>query len=299
MPKFSGWIIAAVTLVGVAACSDKTADQKDGSVAADQASGTALGSSWTDVTKMPDFFTGNWQSASGMVDGYNANIGYTDKAKEYIAKYKPKSDIPLANETCKTAGMPIVMRSSTPVKFMYEPGMISIYMEHASQTRFIFLNQEPVSTNPTYLGNSTGHFEGDTLIVESTGFADDIVFQYGAQPGANMSPLALGPPTDTAAGGEEQTFLSMAIFGPHGPNMRMVERMRLSDPNTLEVKTTIYDDTVFTTPYEAETHYYKRQTGKLGKPQEWVCTIAISYFDEKANKHKDLEPEEALRRLEQ
>lgn len=292
MPKFVGWIIAAVTLVGVVACSDKTARQNDGSVAADQASGKPLGSSWTDITRMPDFFTGNWKSVSGMVDG-NVDVGYTDKAKEYMAKYKPRTDVSSGNKNCKTPGMPIVMRAGIPLKFMYEPGMISIYIEYASQTRFIFLNQEPVGANPTYLGNSTGHFEGDTLIIESTGFVDDITFQYGAQPGTKIKPLI-----DFVPGSEAVNFVSKAIFGPHGPNMRMVERMRLSDPDTLEVKTTIYDDTVFTTPYEADTHYYKRQTGKLGKPQEWVCTIAISYFDEKTNKHRDMDPEEALRLLE-
>jgi hypothetical protein len=291
MPKNIGWTMAAIALFSVTACSNKA---DDGQVAADQSAAKPLGSSWTDIDKMPDFFTGNWQSVSSMVDG-PTDVGYTDKAKEYIANYKPKADIQLANETCKTTGMPIVMRSSTPVKFMYEPGMIAIYLEHASQTRFIFLNQEPVSTNPTYLGNSTGHFEGDTLVVESVGFVDDIVFQYGARRGAaKVTPGAFPEP-----GSEGQSFLSNVIFGPHGPNLRMVERMRLSEPDMLEIKTTIYDDTVFTTPYEVETRYWKRQTGKQGKPQEWVCTVAISYFDEKANVHKDLSPEEVLKRLEQ
>lgn len=75
--------------------------------------------------------------------------------------------------------------------------------------------------------------------------------------------------------------------------------MRLSDLDTFEIKTTIYDDTVFTAPHESETRYWKRETGNQGKPQEWVCTVAISYYDEKASKHKDLSPEEALKHLEQ
>lgn len=77
MPKFTGWIIAAVTLVGVAACSDKAANQNAESVAADQATAKPLGSSWSDIGKMPDFFTGNWQSVSSMVDG-PIEVGYTD-----------------------------------------------------------------------------------------------------------------------------------------------------------------------------------------------------------------------------
>jgi len=308
MLKQTGWMIATVTLLGVTACSNKASDKQGdtpaSTVQAGASSASSLVSSWADVSKMPDFFTGNWMSVSSMVDG-PVKVEYTDKAKQYIAKYKPKADIALANATCKLPGMPIVQRASSPIKFLYEPGMIAIYMEHASQTRFIFLNQPAVSSNPTYLGNSTAHFEGDTLVVDSNGFADDIVFQYGATasttpgfaPGSDPAP-GPGAASGSSSSGEH-TFLSNAIFGPHGPNMRMVERMRLTDPNTLEIKTTIYDDSVFTTPYEAETRYWKRQTGNDGKPQEWVCTVAISRYDEKLDKHIDLTPEEALKLLEQ
>jgi hypothetical protein len=191
------------------------------------------------------------------------------------------------------------MRAQSPLKFMYEPGMISIYMEHASDTRFIYLNQKlPASPNPTYLGNSVAHWERDTLVIESVGFADDIVFQYGVKEGFVQPSFGNGAPGGVPAlpppGGG---FLAGVIFGPHGPNLRMVERMRLTDPNTLEWKLTIYDDTVFTGPYEADLHRFKRVTGERGRPQEWACTASISYYDEKNNTHTELDPEEALKLL--
>ena len=327
MANSKAWMVAAISVVGATVCSTNVLAQSNTQASA-STKGAPLGASWDDIKKMPDFFTGNWQSRGSMVDAYQ-DVGYTEKAKAYIKNYKPRVDIPLANETCKTAGLPIVMRAQSPLKFMYEPGMIAIYMEHASDTRFIYMNEKlPTSPNPTYLGNSVGHWEGDTLVIESVGFADDITFQYGAKKGYTMpwdrrggpggpggSPGAPGlpgaggpggpPPAGGRAGGPggagdvpgDGSFLSYTIFGPHGPNLRMVERMRLTDPDTLEWKLTIYDSSVFTGPYEAEVHPFKRTRGQKGRPQEWVCTASISYYDEKANTHEELDPEEALKLL--
>jgi hypothetical protein len=150
-------------------------------------------------------------------------------------------------------------------------------------------------------------------VIESVGFADDITFQYGAKEGYTMPWNRRGGPGGAPGGGAgagpgargapaaaipgDGSFLSYTIFGPHGPNLRMVERMRLTDPETLEWKVTIYDDSVFTGPYVAEVHPFKRMRGEKGRPQEWVCTASISYYDDKANKHDELDPEEALKLL--
>ena len=245
----------------------------------------AAGIEWADVTKLPDFFTGNWQSRMSFLDG-PTNIPYTAQAKAYVAKYKPIQDIPFAGANCKTPGMPIVQRLGSPLKFFYEPGMIAIYIENSSMTRFIKLNAEhSARPNPTYLGESVGHFEGDTLVVDSIGF-DDILLQYGALPGQATGPFVLPPEV---------------IFGPHGPNLRMVERIRLRDPDTLEDQLTIYDDTVWKQPYvEPAVQIFKRARGEDGWPGEWVCNSAnILAFDPSSNKTIEEDPAEVLKRLQQ
>lgn len=275
MVSFKQCAIAGIALAGASI-------QPHGASAQSSAGGERLGSRWEDIRKIPDFFTGIWVSRSPMVDDV-VKVGYTKQAQEYIARYKPRSDIPLAGENCKTPGMPVVARSSAHQKWLYEPGMIAIYLEAQSQTRFIYLNRDkPPSTNPTYLGNSIGHFEGDTLVVESVGFVEDIMFQYGATPKKGND----GGPTSG------ESFLNRVIWGPHGPNLRMVERMRLVEPDKLEVQLTVYDDTVFTEPYRATTHYYARR--KDAVPQEWVCTLTVDRYDEKSNESQTLTPEEAL-----
>jgi hypothetical protein len=245
-----------------------------------------LGSNWSDVAKLPDFFTGNWQSVTSFLDN-PTNVPFTAQAEAYIAHYKPIADIPFAGANCKTPGMPIIQRLGSPLKFFYEPGMIAIYIENSSMTRFITLNGEHAARpNPTYLGDSVGHFEGDTLVVESVGFADDLLFQYGDLPGQGKGPFVLPPE---------------AIFGPHGPNLRMVERIRLVDPDTLEDRLTIYDDTVWKQPYvSTPVQLFKRNRGEDGRPHEWVCNSAnIFAFDPSTNKTIEEDPAVVLKRLQQ
>jgi hypothetical protein len=246
-------------------------------------SAAPLGSSWDDVKKLPDFFSGNWQSRSAMFD-YPTNTPFTDKAQDYIAHYKPVQDIPYAGAGCKTPGMPVIQRAGSPLKFFYEPGMIAIYIENDSMTRFIKLNGEhSARPNPTYLGESIAHFEGDTLVVDSVGFADDIMLQYGVLPGGGQGPMVQIPEV---------------IFGPHGPNLRMVERIRLLDPDTMEDQLTIYDDTIWKQPYASQPQIYKRNRGERGWPQEWVCSTAdILAFDPSQNKTIEEDPADVLKRL--
>lgn len=239
-------------------------------------------SSWADIAKLPDFWTGTWQGTSPMVDG-PVDVKYTEKAKAYIATYKPVTDIGFAAAGCKTPGMPLVMQiAAMPVKFMVEPGMVAIYIEGHSQTRFIHMNQphgKPV--NPTYLGESVGRWEGDTLVVDTIGFVDDITLQYGVR---QLKP-------------GEQGMLRKVVFGPHGPDLRMVERIRLKDSNTLEIKNTITDNTIWATPYET-TRVWKRKTGPQAKPMEWVCSENINVYDPATDTHSSEDPEEVLKNLE-
>ena len=250
------------------------------------ASAEPLGSSWSDVTKLPDFFSGNWQSVTSFLDN-PTKTPFTPEAQAYIAKYKPIKDIPFAGATCKTPGMPIVQRLGSPLKFFYQPGMIAIYIENTSMTRFIKLKgQHSARPNPTYMGESIGHFEGDTLVVDSVGFVDDILLQYGDLPGQGLGPFVLPPEV---------------VLGPHGPNLRMVERIRLADPDTLEDQLTIYDDTVWTQPYVSKpVQIFKRNHGDEGWPNEWVCTTAnIFAFDPTQDKTVEEDPAVVLKRLQQ
>jgi hypothetical protein len=86
--------------------------------------------------------------------------------------------------------------------------------------------------------------------------------------------------------------------------MRMVERMRLVNPETLEVKLTLYDDTVWTKPFVTATRNFRRiqkgvsEIGPFsGEPEEWVCTVSITSFDPDTNTYVDKDPEDMVKYL--
>src|ERR1039457_3976948 len=250
----SGSVVLIMSLLSGMACSAETAGGQSG----------ALGSTWADAGRMPDLFSGMWMTFSNMVESdEKLNVPYTAKAQKYIAGYKFKRDIPYAQEGCRSPRRPIAMRTG-PIKFSYAPGLISIYMQAIGHTRFIRMNQPMGKTSPKYYGNSVGHWEGDTLVVETADFLPEITFQYGTGKGLPPAETVIGTggpsggPGPAPAGPAGVAALSKAIWGPHGEGMHMVERMRLANPQTLEIALTIYDDTVWTKPYVTSTRSFRR-----------------------------------------
>ena len=232
----------------------------------------AQAKAWREIAAKPDFWQGTWQSISPIADDFPAPPDYTASAQAYIKGYKPVEDSPFAN--CKPLGLPFVMNiGGMPMKFFQSPGMIALYIESSGMTRFIHTDgrKHTDRPNPTYLGESIGHWEGDTLVVDTTGFVPDTLFQLGK---LDKSALAQGDPSP----------LSGVIFGPHGANLRLVERMRLVDFKTLEIQTTVHDDTVFNKPYSLPARRYLRGIERRNEPQEWACTDNRDYFDAASGK---------------
>jgi hypothetical protein len=255
-----GWVCCVVALV-------LTAPSGAARAAAAPQSEEAQAKTWREIASLPDFWQGTWQSVSPIADDFPTAPDYTPSALEYIKHYKPVQDSPFAN--CKPLGLPFVMNiGGMPMKFFQSPGMIALYIESSGMTRFIHTDgrQHSERPNPTFLGESVGHWEGDTLVVDSTGFAPDTLFQIGK---LEKKTLAQGDPSP----------LSGVIFGQHGPDLRLVERMRLADFKTLEVQTTIYDDTVFKRPYSLPPRRYIRGIERRNEPQEWACTDNRDYLD--------------------
>lgn len=226
---------------------------------------------WADIGKLPNFWEGSWHGTANIWEVFREPPAYTPSARQYIENYRPPEDTSFAN--CKPLGMPMAMNVvSMPIKFFPSPGMIGLYVEVTGLTRFIHVDgrQHSARPNPTYLGESIGHWEGDTLVVDTTGFVPDTMFQVAAK--------AAGP--EGATGGEDV----LPILGPHGPNLRFVERMRLKDFNTLEIQTTVHDDTVFSKPYAFPPRYWRRLTSRNAEPQEWACTDNRDFVDPETGK---------------
>jgi hypothetical protein len=93
-------------------------------------------------------------------------------------------------------------------------------------------------SNPSFQGHSIGHWEGDTLVVETVQIYPEAELFFGM------------PVTDKTV---------------------MKERINLFDKNTLRIDTVVEDDELFTKPW-AYTRYYRREI-REAVPYE-RCTLA-------------------------
>src|SRR5215472_7436907 len=73
---------------------------------------------------------------------------------------------------CLPPGLPRINNTPNPFKIYQEPNAVVILYEAFNVYRQIFLDgRQPVGdANPTWLGYSTGKWDGDTLVVDTTGF---------------------------------------------------------------------------------------------------------------------------------
>src|SRR5579862_6184815 len=91
-----------------------------------------------------------------------------------VAEYKQRmenqgKDDP--NNFCLPSGIPEKDAVTSPWKIVQTPGLIVILYESRTIFRQIFTDGRklPVDPNPSWQGYSIGHWEGDTLVVETSG----------------------------------------------------------------------------------------------------------------------------------
>jgi hypothetical protein len=138
------------------------------------------------------------------------------------------------------------------------------------QLRRILLDV-PHSANPkpSWFGESVGHYEGDTLVIDTIG----------------LSPRAFLDDYQT----------------PHSEKLHVVERWRLTDGGKgMEVQIHVEDEGAFTTPWNAIQRYRRAEpgvaeyvpvleidatsgVGVTGPLQEAVCSDATTHFDDVAS----------------
>ncbi len=106
----------------------------------------------------------------------------------------------------------------------------------------------PTDPDPTWMGDSIGHWDGDTLVVDSVGFNDK-----------------------TEINGYR-----------HTDALHIVERFRRASYNTLEYEATLDDPNVFAKPWTVKRNFALRTD--LTKVDEFVCehnTDYTKYFEKK------------------
>lgn len=130
---------------------------------------------------------------------------------------------------CITRGVlgsiiPVIYNNGNEI--LQAPGVVIIRNEMIHETRVIPLDGRPHlnSAIREYMGDSRGHWEGNTLVIETTNFTDkDAIGSNGA-----------GYPGDP---------------GHHSADMKLTERLTLVDANTLNYEATVDDPKTWTRPW--------------------------------------------------
>jgi hypothetical protein len=140
---------------------------------------------------------------------------------------------------CWPVGVPaFLLNPQAPIFFLQTPSEVWLIFEQGHRFRRVALNQ-PHSANPkpTWYGESVGHYEGDTLVVDTIGFTNKThVDNYRT---------------------------------PHTEQLHVVERFRMIDGGSvLEATIRFEDPGAFTTPWTAIRRFRRNDARPL---EEVVC----------------------------
>jgi hypothetical protein len=158
-----------------------------------------------------------------------------------IAGLKDGSIQDNARRLCVPDGLPRVLANPYPFEIIHgPPGQTTIIYELSHQVRAITMDkpipEEELIAFPSYNGHSSGHFEGDTLVIETAGF-------------------------------NEKTFLD-ATGAPHTDEMKTTERIRKISPTQLEDVITIHDPDYYSKDWQARFVYTLRNDVRI---DDYVC----------------------------
>ena len=170
--------------------------------------------------------------------GVGVEIPFKPEAKALYDSRLAKLGMDDPEARCLPPGVPRLNTTPYPFRFVQTPGMIAILYEGGSQTfRQIFTDGRKHSPQAEELwnGESIGHWEGDTLVVETIGF-------------------------------NESTWIDAAGV-PHSSGMKVTERMTRLDTDNMEIINTVDDPKMYTKPWSFTT-YPRRLNGEL---LEYIC----------------------------
>jgi len=152
-----------------------------------------------------------------------------------------------ALDRCITRGMPATMLPfpyNNGVRVFQSPGWVVINHEMIHEQRFIPLDGRPQlhGNMKSWLGSSRGHFEGNTLVVETTNFN-------------GLSPMVIVGPSNGTSG------------IPTSPSMKILEHFTPT-PNGLYYEAWVEDPVVLTGPFKIA---YPWARNNDYKPFEYAC----------------------------
>ena len=171
--------------------------------------------------------------------GIKGGAPFTPWAAELRAKRKADNNKDNPDAACEPLGLTQLLMHPQPRKVVQTPREIVILYEANGNTRQIHIDGRPLPNNdptPWWYGYSVGHWDGDTLVVETTGFRDDVWLDVEG------SPL-------TSSG-------------------KMTERWRRVKFGLMQIDVTIEDPKAYTKPFTVRVNHQLMPDTSL---MEFVC----------------------------
>ena len=146
---------------------------------------------------------------------------------------------------CYPPGTPRIYLHPFPLEIIQLPGRVLMIFEYDHLVRQIYTDGRDHRTDlpASWMGDSIGHWEGKTLVVESTGFND-------------------------------RTWIDR-IAVPHSEEMRLIERIYLNDQGQLQVDMRVEDPLALAKPWEFS-RYYRKTDWTI---EELMCEDNATYTE--------------------
>jgi hypothetical protein len=152
-----------------------------------------------------------------------------------LTRERLSKDDPEAN--CLPTGVPRL--APYPMKFIQSPTLFLILFEgniHSYRQVFLDRTEHPKDSDPTWYGDSIGHWDGDTLVVDTAGFNDKSWFDFAGH--------------------------------PHTEKLHTIERFRRYDLGHIEYQVTIDDAGAYTKPFTLTGHFPLQANAEI---IEYIC----------------------------
>jgi hypothetical protein len=165
-----------------------------------------------------------------ITDPPNGRIPYTAAglAQRDANRANPSAD-PIAR--CYKPGVPHLMYLPFPFQIVQSKNLVTINSEYVHNTRFIYLHRDDhfgEGELDLWNGDSVGRFDGDSLVTDVFNFHPD-------------------------------TWLDRSGNHAGGPTLRVNERFRLIDADTIRYEATLTDPEDFTQPWTIQIYLYRHK----------------------------------------
>ncbi len=154
--------------------------------------------------------------------------------------YEKREQLDTVTAKCYLPGVPRINYLGRPFQIFQDSKVITVLYEYAHANRDIYLSnaEHPKGHIDWWMGDSRGHWEGDTLVADVIDFNDQTWFDHAGN------------------------------F--HSDQLHVVEKYTLADHDHMNYQVTIEDPKVFTRPWNMNVVLYRR-TEKNVQLLEYEC----------------------------